>query len=706
MAVLKVGKLAVGEGEDGGKVNPLIRGKKAAEEEGEGEETCHICALRMRVLYKTKACAHCRTHAGYVIFTDEASKRFEDFTQSDFVKQDDNLGIKYENADIFEDTVLLLRYNCPDPECDIACLGWPDLHRHVKSAHQKVMCDLCTRNKKVFTHEHDLFTVSELRKHERFGDDNPGAVDQSGFKGHPECKFCRQRFYGDDELYEHCRDKHERCYLCDRRSAGRQPQYYVDYNSLEAHFRKDHFLCPDRECLEKKFVVFDSEIDLKAHQLEAHPNDLSKDARREARRIDISGFGYRSQVQFDGRGGRRDREGRGRGRGRDPNADPVPPSSAQPLRRDELAYQRQVALQNSRTVSTRTFGGHLTTEAFDAGPPTRSDDRADNTDATMRPEGSLTSLGSLSLSSGPPPRTPSSVQPQALTPQEQARRLRHAAVTERACNMLGNNPHKVAEFRAKISAYRASTITASDLIDCYFSLFDTTTTELGKLINELADLFEIDSKRSDLLKAWNDWKAASEDYPALPGSTSAPSIGQGGARILKLKSSTAQSSRSPANRQGSWGLAATASSSSNPVLPLPAGYSASANRMGAGRVSTTPWTTPSSSSQPPSRTASEAPPSSRTTATQSSAEAFPALPAAKPPTTAILGYGSGALRRYGNAPSSNVWSGGVGSANTSGTASENEGNGVVEGNGNLASATGGGKKKGNKNKKQMLFQWG
>jgi hypothetical protein len=34
---------------------------------------------------------------------------------------------------------LLLQYNCPDGECDVACLGWPDLHRHVKTAHGKVM---------------------------------------------------------------------------------------------------------------------------------------------------------------------------------------------------------------------------------------------------------------------------------------------------------------------------------------------------------------------------------------------------------------------------------------------------------------------------------------------------------------------------------------------------------------------------------------
>ncbi|KAL8865999.1 MAG: hypothetical protein Q9174_006561, partial [Haloplaca sp. 1 TL-2023] len=317
--------------------------------------TCHICALRLRALYKTRACAHCRTEAQHVIFTDDSTKRYEDFVGADTQQVDETLGIKYEQKDIHNDTILLLRYNCPDASCDIACWGWPDLHRHVKGAHHKVMCDLCTRNKKVFTHEHELFTIPELKKHEKFGDDNPGAVDQSGFKGHPECGFCRQRFYGDDELYAHCRDKHERCHICDRRNSGRQQQYYVDYNSLEQHFRKDHFMCADEECLEKKFVVFDSEMDLKAHQLQTHPNGLSKDARRDARLVDISGFDYRTPYNGS-RGGRRERQGRP---GRDPNTEALPPSSAQPLRRDELAYQRQMAIHSAQSVAPRTFGGQL-----------------------------------------------------------------------------------------------------------------------------------------------------------------------------------------------------------------------------------------------------------------------------------------------------------------------------------------------------------
>jgi hypothetical protein len=101
--------------------------------------TCHICSIRMRALYKTKACAHCRTESDHVILTDDTEKNYEKFTQADFFQSNDSLGIHFENPQVFDDTRLLLQYNCPESDCDVACLGWPDLHRHVKTAHAKVM---------------------------------------------------------------------------------------------------------------------------------------------------------------------------------------------------------------------------------------------------------------------------------------------------------------------------------------------------------------------------------------------------------------------------------------------------------------------------------------------------------------------------------------------------------------------------------------
>ncbi|KAE8152406.1 hypothetical protein BDV25DRAFT_137854 [Aspergillus avenaceus] len=646
--------------------------------------TCHICALRLRALYKNKACAHCRTESNHVLFTNDHTKRFEDFKASDFTQKDDNLGIKYENNEIFEDTVLLLRYNCPDTDCDVACLGWPDLHRHVKSKHGKVMCDLCTRHKKVFTHEHELFTMAELRKHEKYGDHVPGAVDQSGFKGHPECGFCRQRFYGDDELYAHCRDRHERCHICDRQSSNRQQQYYIDYNALEDHFQKDHFLCLDTECLEKKFVVFESQMDLKGHQLECHPNGLSKDARRDARMVDLSAFDYRTPYQPQ-------RQRRGAGRGRDPNADPLPASSAQPLRRDEVAYQRQMAIQSAQSVSTRSFGGQLTrndTQPVQA-PPRSSAARTPPAPSTPLPELQDLSLGNDSGS---------------VTPQEQARRLRHTAVVERASNLLGNDRSKLNEFRSRVSSYRTSSLSATELIDAFFSLFDTSSTELGKLVKELAEIYEDENKRTALLKSWNDWRAINEDYPALPGPGGVlPGMspgtvngsGGGGKRVLRLKSSTAQSSRSAVGRSGAL---PSGSSSSNPFPPLSSTVPKSKSSQNS---STTPWATaapaPSSSFTGPSSRPAPVSRNPSRPVNPRNADAFPALPAAPKPNVLMAGLTRGTVRwENRNPPPQNAW---AGSGSGSSTPAEPDYD-------FSESSAGGGKKGKGKKGKQTLFHFG
>ncbi|KAI5358683.1 hypothetical protein Slin14017_G109660 [Septoria linicola] len=621
--------------------------------------TCHICALRLRALYKTKACAHCRTEAANVIFTDDAEKRYEDYKGEDFDQVDKNLGISYEKPEIFEDTLLLLRYNCPDEDCDAACLGWPDLHRHVRNTHHKVMCDLCTRNKKVFTHEHELFTHAELKRHEKFGDDNPGAVDQSGFKGHPECGFCRRRFYGDDELFSHCREAHERCHLCDRRNGGNSPQYFMNYDALEKHFNKDHYPCQDQECQENKFVVFDSEMDLKAHQLEQHPNGLSKG--RDARRVDISSFDYRPQYQESSRG----RGGRRGGRGRDPNAEAMPAASAGNMSRAELAHQREREIHSAQSVTARSFGGQLSA-------PTPAQAAARPAPAQPAP-----------TEAAPPSPRPAA----ALTPQDQARQLRHAAVNERASNLARNEKVKMDQFRERVSTFTRGGISPGDLIDAFFAIFDTSSKEIGKLINELADIFEVPGKRDALLKAWADWKAVNEDYPTLPGpagaNTTAAGVlgkGVGASRVLKLKSSTAKSSQSAVGRQASWGTAssAPAASSGNPFPSLPprnggpsiqgrAGNAAPAPtpswlavRPAPGSAARSPAITPSSSAR-----ASPAIGARQPAANVRSADLFPALPAAKKPTSTVFspGYtGRGIIRTNSGNPSVSAWGGGSGAA--------------------------------------------
>lgn len=404
-------------------------------------------------------------------------------------------------------------------------------------------------------------------------------------------------------------------------------------------------------------------MDLKAHQLESHPEGVSKDVRRDARLVDLSEFDQmRSPYQPQ-------RQRRGAGRGRDPNAEPLPASSAQPLPRDQLAYQRAMAIQSAQSVSTRSFGGQLTrneTQTVQAPSRSAGSTPAPSSRAAPVPSVELESL-SLAVDSG------------SLGPQDQARRLRHTAVVERASNLLRNDATKLAEFRTRVSSYRTSSISPTELIDAFFSLFDTSSSELGKLIKELAEIYEDDSKRTALLQAWNDWRAINEDYPALPGpggilpGMSPGTVNTGGKRVLRLKSSTAQSSRSAVGRSG-----ALPSASSNPFPPLSASAGSSSGRKGQSQ-SATPWATaapPPSLSRPsvttapaPSRPSSSTPSSSVRPPPKNAADAFPALPAAAKPNVMMAGKTRGYVRwddRKGPAPT--AW----GSTTSSGAASPAE----------------------------------
>ena len=166
-------------------------------------------------------------------------------------------------------------------------------------------CDVCLRGRKVFACEQLVYTRRSLARHKAAGD-AAGPLAESGFSGHPRCDFCSQRFYGEAELFLHMQTRHEHCFLC-RRARPTEYAYFRDYADLDAHFARSHHRCPHPECLEKKFVVFASDGELRAHALKEHGGNLSKAERRAAATIQLD-FGERE------RGGGREggREGGGR----------------------------------------------------------------------------------------------------------------------------------------------------------------------------------------------------------------------------------------------------------------------------------------------------------------------------------------------------------------------------------------------------------
>ncbi|CAG8556007.1 52_t:CDS:10, partial [Ambispora gerdemannii] len=214
----------------------------------------------------------------------DPEKPYQDYNTEDIPFTDKQLNISCETEQMLDDSIFLLKFNCPDRNCVITCEGgWPVLKRHCKQVHNKHLCHLCTQFKKVFAHEQSLFTKNQLDRHYRQGDQ----YGQSGFKGHPQCEFCQISFYGDDELYDHCRDRHQQCEICKKR--GIRHEYYVDYDSLAEHFREQHYLCNDPDCLAQKVIVFETDIDLKAHEVEVHGSSFAgQRAKHEVRRIEVN----------------------------------------------------------------------------------------------------------------------------------------------------------------------------------------------------------------------------------------------------------------------------------------------------------------------------------------------------------------------------------------------------------------------------------
>lgn len=244
-------------------------------------------------------------------------------------------------------------------------------------------------------------------------------------------------------------------------------------------------------------MVFESEIDLKAHIVEAHMGRASKAELRDMRRVEVN-FQYDTPAAGHGHGRRRREEDR-----------PPRDIDISTLPRDERAYYR--IQQAQREMASRQIGNvsippvRPRQEAF---PALGSQGTSQPQPGPIRPVvESFPPLGGPQ-SSQPAPRSPNvpQVNPPSHLPPEVA--ARHAAVLEKAARLLNNDAEKMAQFKTNVSSFRRSDLSATDLIDRLWDIFNAKLDEFGKLITSTADLFDYDAKpkRTELLGAWNDWK--------------------------------------------------------------------------------------------------------------------------------------------------------------------------------------------------------
>jgi len=471
------------------------------------------------------------------------------------------------------------------------------------------------------------------------------------------------------------REKHEECFICKRNEV--KDQYFRNYDALEQHFTHVHYPCNRSECLQRKFVVFGSLLDLKAHMVEEHGADMSARDKKAASRIQAE-FEFEEVGGRRGRGGRRDRE-----RDRDPPPAPAPPGPSRPA---GAGGRRREA-----------FGGNLTTQ---------------DSNVNVTPNGQTPNRSRQHS------RRPS---PSPGDAEEAGSSERAAVLVARISSLAPNPTAAVPAIQAAMRSYRVSESGARDLISTVWNILDRNLDGTASVVNLLVDALDEEDKKRELLTAWNGFKIEQRgQFPELvPTSIGTEWAGVTSGRVLNAKNSTSTRASSQSSRQVWDRVARAAASSSASPSPAP--------QRSQERFSTLPTPGPSTSTTPfrqpqrstPWAAASSAKPVARTPtsvpgpgasisrpASALSKSAFPELPSASKaqvPRAAIGGNKS--LRNIigDAAPSVPAW--------TNGGSSSNGGNGSndptpAEVSSAQAEQTSGKGKKGKGKQKQTLFTLG
>ncbi|XP_047335201.1 E3 ubiquitin-protein ligase HEL2-like [Impatiens glandulifera] len=296
-------------------------------------EVCTICVARLRFICNDRRCCICKAESDIVFATKalgDYSRVISDFSLLPSELKEGRVGSYWYHEDtqsLFDD---LEHYKMIKAMCRLSCSecdkneghqidgtkhrgrfrNIDQLKGHLHHQHRLIMCSLCLEGRKVFICEQKLYTREQLKHHISSGDSEVDGTEseRGGFTGHPLCDFCRSPFYGDNELYTHMSTEHYKCHICQSQHPG-QYEYYKNYDDMEVHFRREHFLCEDEACLAKKFIVFQHEAEFKRHNTLEHGGRMSRSKRSAALQIPTS-FRYRRSNDGETHHGR---EGRGFG---------------------------------------------------------------------------------------------------------------------------------------------------------------------------------------------------------------------------------------------------------------------------------------------------------------------------------------------------------------------------------------------------------
>ncbi|XP_019422143.1 PREDICTED: E3 ubiquitin-protein ligase HEL2-like [Lupinus angustifolius] len=354
-------------------------------------DVCSTCVSRLRFICDDRRCCICKTECDVVFITKalgDYTRMINDFSVLPSNIREGKVGSYWYHEDTnayFDD---MDHYKMIKAMCRLSCsvcdkmeeqphdasrrrerfknIG--QLKGHLFHRHKLHMCSLCLEGRKIFICEQKLYSRAQLNQHISTGDSvvDGSESERGGFMGHPMCEFCRTPFYGDNELYTHMSTEHYTCHICQRQHPG-QYEYYKNYDDLEIHFRQQHFLCEDEACLAKKFVVFQSEAEMKRHNATEHGGRMSRSKRNAALQIPTS-FRYRHGNEQNQRRGR-----------------------ARTFRRDVSDNQLSMAIEASLETANAEQMFH---DPSTSSGQVADDDGNDDVDSIIQPFESLATSGS------------------------------------------------------------------------------------------------------------------------------------------------------------------------------------------------------------------------------------------------------------------------------------------------------------------------
>ncbi|GJQ15554.1 hypothetical protein GpartN1_g7345.t1 [Galdieria partita] len=242
-------------------------------------QVCADCSHRLRSLYNDYRCCVCKQSLERVVVM-RLSKvatlvpsAQEGLVRKPFIDQIDfsTLYMERRTSMFFEEEEIAEKFrNLLKPACSVCSetvTSVHSLHTHVQVQHGGRLCNVCMFYRKAYFVEQIVF-------------DTKKSLDDHIRASHPCCLFCRKNLYDDDQLFEHLTQRHETCHICERN--GRLYEYYRNYESLEQHFKEEHFPCLQENC---RGVVFATQFELELHKQREHTQ--SNASSRRARTVTI-----------------------------------------------------------------------------------------------------------------------------------------------------------------------------------------------------------------------------------------------------------------------------------------------------------------------------------------------------------------------------------------------------------------------------------